>query len=379
MSNSSDSEQKAVDSADLLIRLSYQKDAAAWSLLVERHHAVMFWTARAILGDDFSAEDAVQESFLLVRDNAGSFMLRPGGDNEQQARRWLLRVTANCAINIHRSRARTWRRQINVDVADMPAHAATQSSSELLEDLRSALASLDEKHRRPLILYYLLEHEYSEVARELGCSVGAARVRVHRSLLLLRRLFAPAMVGVLVARADAGSLLTGLGVAAAEMAPTTPPIDWSSSLSLLSESRVCSVPTHRVLGGLSPMTVITGCIAVSLILSISSWTLLRGAEGPVVEPPANPAGIVDGHRRAPVALSELPAILRLWLTENEGKEGPFWLVTDSQGGQVWEVNISSRGQGSIHSFELLPHNGLRVFWSGGGRVLIPPQKIGEQP
>jgi RNA polymerase sigma-70 factor (ECF subfamily) len=378
MSNSTEPAQIAYNSADLLMRLSKQKDAAAWSLLIERYHAAMFWTARAILGDDFSAEDAVQESLLLVRDNACSFVLRPGSDNEQQARRWLLRVTANCAINLRRSRTRIWRRHINVDVTDVAAQAATQPSGQI-EELRNALACLDEKHRRPLVLYYLLEYEYSDVARELRCSVSAARVRVHRSLRLLRRVFAPAMVGVLAARADACSLLAGLGVAAAEMAPATPPIDWKSTLNLLVDPRVCSVPTHRVLGGPSPMTVITGCIAVVLIISVSSWTLLRGAEGSVVAPPANPAGMVDAPRRVPVAFSELPAVLRRWLKDQGSKDGPFWLVTDSQGGQAWEVSISSHGQGSIHSFELLPRNGLRVFWSGGGRVLIHPQAIGERP
>jgi RNA polymerase sigma-70 factor (ECF subfamily) len=54
-------------------------------------------------------------------------------------------------------------------------------------DLEAALAALGDAERRAVELRVLDDLDYAEVARELGVSPAAARVRVSRGLARLRR------------------------------------------------------------------------------------------------------------------------------------------------------------------------------------------------
>ncbi len=54
--------------------------------------------------------------------------------------------------------------------------------------LRSAVLSLSPRLRDAVMLRVVLENSYEEVAAELGCSIGAARVRVSRGLSALSEL-----------------------------------------------------------------------------------------------------------------------------------------------------------------------------------------------
>ena len=62
------------------------------------------------------------------------------------------------------------------------------SEAELAErvDLEVALEKLPNRHLLVLTLYYRLDLPIEEVARVLGCSRGAARVRLHRAVKALR-------------------------------------------------------------------------------------------------------------------------------------------------------------------------------------------------
>ena len=54
-------------------------------------------------------------------------------------------------------------------------------------DLSTALAELPDGQRRAIELRVLADQAYDDVGRELDCTPEAARVRVHRGLLAIRR------------------------------------------------------------------------------------------------------------------------------------------------------------------------------------------------
>jgi RNA polymerase sigma-70 factor (ECF subfamily) len=56
------------------------------------------------------------------------------------------------------------------------------------EAIRAALLQLSDKEREAIRLRVLDDQPYSAVAAALGCSEGAARVRVHRGLARLSHL-----------------------------------------------------------------------------------------------------------------------------------------------------------------------------------------------
>lgn len=64
----------------------------ALGFLMRRHNRTMYRTARAILGDDAEAEDAVQEACLRAYQRLGTFR------GESKLSTWLVRITANEAL-----------------------------------------------------------------------------------------------------------------------------------------------------------------------------------------------------------------------------------------------------------------------------------------
>jgi RNA polymerase sigma-70 factor (ECF subfamily) len=67
----------------------------------------------------------------------------------------------------------------------------SDSAQQLQEDetLRRALMQLPEDKRELLVLTRFQELKYDEIAKLLGCEVGAVKVRVHRALRQLREVF----------------------------------------------------------------------------------------------------------------------------------------------------------------------------------------------
>jgi RNA polymerase sigma-70 factor (ECF subfamily) len=149
-------------------------DGQAFEQLLTPVLEVGFRLAMTMLNDRGMAEDAVQEAALKAWRNLGR--LRP----DSPLRPWFLTVVANECRSARRTR--WWR------VLRFPEIAGAQRPSRLDEriDLAAALESLPTRHLLPLTLYYHLDLPIAEVARVLGCSEGAARLRIHRALAALR-------------------------------------------------------------------------------------------------------------------------------------------------------------------------------------------------
>src|SRR3954462_8854194 len=74
--------------------------AADFEALMRRHNRMLFRTARAILGDDGEAEDALQEAYLQAYGAMDQFR----GDAKLST--WLARIVANQALQRLRKRER---------------------------------------------------------------------------------------------------------------------------------------------------------------------------------------------------------------------------------------------------------------------------------
>jgi RNA polymerase sigma factor (sigma-70 family) len=149
-------------------------DGQAFEQLLTPVLEVGFRLAMTMLNDRGIAEDAVQEAAFKAWRNLGR--LRPGSP----LRPWFLTVVANECRSARRSR--WWRVLRFPEIAG--ARQATRAEERI--DLAAALDRLPNQHLLPLTLYYHLDLPLAEVARVLGCSEGAARVRIHRALAALR-------------------------------------------------------------------------------------------------------------------------------------------------------------------------------------------------
>lgn len=114
------------------------------------------------------AEDIVQEVFLKYLRAAPAF------PTEEQRRAWLLKVTANACRDLLRS---PWRRRFcSLEDVEEPA-VWMEEESQLL----SAVLGLGARYRAVVHLYYYEDYSVAQIARTLGISESAVRMRLMRA------------------------------------------------------------------------------------------------------------------------------------------------------------------------------------------------------
>jgi len=131
------------------------------------------------------ADDVVAETFLVAWRRLGDV---PGDEPLP----WLLAVARNVARNDHRNHRRyegLLRRLPAALPTPPPAEPPDTGAPGAPGDMRRALDALDEADRELLVLVAWDELTPTQAARVVGCTPGAARVRLHRA----RRRFAAAL------------------------------------------------------------------------------------------------------------------------------------------------------------------------------------------
>jgi RNA polymerase sigma factor (sigma-70 family) len=130
--------------------------------------------ARRLVGPD-EAEDVVQEA--LLRAFLGLSSLR----DRSRFGAWLCGIAVNVAKMRLRSRAARERA-----AARAGNGAAAADESELHELVRDAVEILPRAQREVVLLHYVDDLSCDEIARALGTTAGAVRVRLHRARAQLR-------------------------------------------------------------------------------------------------------------------------------------------------------------------------------------------------
>lgn len=125
--------------------------------------------------DPALAEDVVQEAAFRAWERQAQ--RRPGTD----LRPWLFAIVANHCRDLKR---RPWARVVRLDASVEAPAAGTDVHRDLA--VRRALLALPANKRLAVVLRYYLELPYDDVARTLGCSVNAAKLRVGRAAVELR-------------------------------------------------------------------------------------------------------------------------------------------------------------------------------------------------
>jgi RNA polymerase sigma-70 factor, ECF subfamily len=163
-------------------------DAEAMAVLLERHFDFVHAVCRRMLRDPAAAEDARQEVLFRVASRIGSF------DQRSSFRTWVFVIARNVVLNEIRTRGHT----------PVPAGAigATAESDEPHADTRldidTVLTQLSPSRRDVIVLRYLCDLSYQEVAEVLGIPVNTVRTRLRRALGDLRVLLGnyPSLDGV---------------------------------------------------------------------------------------------------------------------------------------------------------------------------------------
>lgn len=104
-------------------------------------------------------------------------------------RAWLYKIATNCTYTALKNINRHNRHTAELD-ATPPDHSGSPEQhlvfGEALNSVRAAITELPSKQRSALIMRYLVDLPYNEIAEALGCSQDSARANVHQALKRLR-------------------------------------------------------------------------------------------------------------------------------------------------------------------------------------------------
>jgi RNA polymerase sigma factor (sigma-70 family) len=256
---------------ELLERYVAGHDETAFTAIVERHVGLVLGVCRRILRHEHDAEDACQATFLVLARKAGT--IRKG----DALASWLHGVAGRIARKLHADAKR--RASDDISAADVagPDTAGEVTWREGLAVLDEELSRLPARYRSALILCYLQGRRQDEVARELGCSLGALCGRLVRGRECLRKRMVRR--GVALPAALTGAVLVATHAGAA-LPPALAVRTIKAAAALLRGQALARVVPARVAtlteGALITMSV-SRVKTVAALLLLSAGLLAAGA------------------------------------------------------------------------------------------------------
>ena len=158
-----------------LVRRCLRNDGHAVRALVDRFQAEIYGLCVRLLGHRHDAEDVTQEVFLRI------FRSLRRWDASRPLRPWVMGIAVN--------RCRTWmaqrvRRPELVDyLQDTATGPAPDDSTELLAEIRDAVAALRPDYRTVFVLFHEHGHPYDEIAAAMDRPDGTVKTWLHRARL----------------------------------------------------------------------------------------------------------------------------------------------------------------------------------------------------
>lgn len=163
-----------------LVDAARDGDSDAFDELVELTHRDTYTLALRLTGDPHDAADVTQEAYLRAYRSIGSFR------SDAKFSTWMYRITANCA-STHMGRARRHLHsslEVDEPLVDLTGNHDPQlqaDAGDVRDRLVAALSELPPKLRAVVVLRDSYEMSHEDIADELGISVTAAKVRLHRA------------------------------------------------------------------------------------------------------------------------------------------------------------------------------------------------------
>jgi RNA polymerase sigma-70 factor (ECF subfamily) len=174
-----DDEVEELVPPDLLERCR-SGDERAWAELVDATYREVYSLCLRILRDPEDAAEATQDAYLKAWRGLKGFR------GDAQFTTWMYRVATNAAITRQRSRKRRQDREVQTE-AELLEHLPSAHSTEdtvgarlQLGAVERALGELPEHYRAAIVLRDVYGLSMDEIAKQLGISETAAKVRVHR-------------------------------------------------------------------------------------------------------------------------------------------------------------------------------------------------------
>ena len=151
-------------------------DKSSFHEIFHRHKSNVINLAFRFTRSKESAEDIAQDIFIKIYEGKLKF------DPKAKFTTLLYRITVNASIDFVRQKK----------FSELPADIMSENKSSLAEDelkalVQSAIDSLPEKFRSPILLYQFEEMSYREIASVLSMTEKAVERRIYHAKEALRK------------------------------------------------------------------------------------------------------------------------------------------------------------------------------------------------
>jgi RNA polymerase sigma-70 factor (ECF subfamily) len=168
----------------------HRSDPGAFERLMDRFEGPLFSYAHGILQNAFDAQEVVQDAMVRAH-KALTRQYDTARVTALALRPWLFKTVRNLCLNKRRGK----RRQLEQPLESfddgrigpfVKHHGNDLERREEIELLRRTLALLPVEARELIVLRFMEEMSYSEIAKTVGATEASLRGKVFRSLKLLR-------------------------------------------------------------------------------------------------------------------------------------------------------------------------------------------------
>ena len=143
--------------------------------IIERYGDLLYRLCILMLKNESDAEDVIQETLIKFYRKAPVF------ENADHEKAWLIRVATNECRDLLRFRVR----HPLAEVEQIMVASEDSADSGILE----ALASLPEKYKLVLTLYYIEEYRVEDIAKITGRTSSAVKMRLQKGRRLLEKVY----------------------------------------------------------------------------------------------------------------------------------------------------------------------------------------------
>jgi len=171
--------QKVSDKNTALIQNCQQGDKDAFRVLYDAFNEKVYSNVFYMTGNEEAAKEITQLVFIKIYRYIDSFEFRSSIDT------WIYKLTTNTCLNYMKSAKQ--KKYTGLENVNERTVLSGDSDSEDLqsrihtsEAIKRVINKLNPKYRTIVILKYINDLSYSEIAEVLGCSIGTVSSRLNR-------------------------------------------------------------------------------------------------------------------------------------------------------------------------------------------------------
>ena len=134
--------------------------------ILAQYQDKVFRLACGMLGDESQAEDAAQETFVRVWKGLGNFR------GESSISTWIFTIARRTCLDALKARKKTVGLELVIERPRMERESL---------DIDALLQELPERAREAVVLFYLEDRSYEEVARTMDAPMGTVKTLLFRA------------------------------------------------------------------------------------------------------------------------------------------------------------------------------------------------------